>query len=335
MDRTASKKTLEAHFACVDQMTLYAENKVDCRRQLLLAHLGEEFDRQQCINSRETTCDNCQNKGSCSTKDVTKEAYEIARLVRDLTRNEQLTMTHMIEVYRGGTNKKITDNQHSKHPLYGQGANLSKANIQRVIRSLMIKQFISEYSVRAGHFPIVYIKAGPKLNLESKEKFTLTISNLPERQASSVLEPVVSTSRSSEPTASDINKIQEKCQEELLEVCTKYAFENNVTISSVMNLTAIKYMSKLLPSNEQEFMNIQYVTRANYEKYGKAFLEITKKYKTQIKNFKPKPAAPSFNFAVDPSFNKDDWKTNMPKKSTTKRKGNSYRGRGRGRGAKR
>ena len=44
----------------------YAENYVSCRRQILLAFLGEKFKPENCKNF----CDNCNNKGFVYYKNV-------------------------------------------------------------------------------------------------------------------------------------------------------------------------------------------------------------------------------------------------------------------------
>lgn len=78
-------------------------------------------------------------------------------------------------------------------------------------------------------------------------------------------------------------------------------------------------MSEILPSTKEDFMKIQHVTIANFEKFGKAFLEITKKYRIQ----QDKLISEEVN-SVAACFNdEDDWSQMidvMPKKKGVKRK---------------
>lgn len=119
----------------------------------------------------------------------------------------------------------------------------------------------------------------------------------------------------------EIIRIKVKCHDELLDVCRNIAVERRVTMSSVMNLSAIKNMSETLPVTKEEFLNIQYVTKANFEKFGKDFLAVTQKYKKECEKTKPKETnveLTSFNDIE--SFNCTP-KIQFPKtKSRTKRK---------------
>lgn len=60
------------------------------------------------------------------------------------------------------------------------------------------------------------------------------------------------------------------------------ALERNLTLSAIMNLTAIKTMSDVLPKTKEEFLKIPHVTVANYKKCGENFLAITKKFREQV-----------------------------------------------------
>lgn len=119
-----------------------------------------------------------------------------------------------------------------------------------------------------------------------------------------------------------IKHLAVKCHEELLEVCRKFAVERNVTLSSIMNLSAVKNMSEVLPVTAEEFMKIQYVTAANFEKFGQSFLDVTKKYKKQLDDILPK--APKEETRMD--FQEfENWApsastSSSPKKRSVKRK---------------
>lgn len=49
-------------------------------------------------------------------------------------------------------------------------------------------------------------------------------------------------------------------------------------MASVINMQALKIMSERLPETEADMMNIPHVTRANFDKFGQRFLEVTLKY---------------------------------------------------------
>lgn len=75
-----------------------------------------------------------------------------------------------------------------------------------------------------------------------------------------------------------LKKIQYDCCLDLIKALCNYASELNVCVSKVINLRAIKLMAHQLPTTEDEMLNIAFLTKANYEKYGKILLNITQKY---------------------------------------------------------
>ncbi|KAJ8949920.1 hypothetical protein NQ318_007628 [Aromia moschata] len=76
-----------------------------------------------------------------------------------------------------------------------------------------------------------------------------------------------------------------------------YGAEKNVTLSSIMNLSALKNMSDILPTTAEEILNIQHVTVANFKKFGEFFLNITKKFREKVDALKP-ASEPSFETKV-------------------------------------
>lgn len=151
-------------------MVAYCENTTDCRRYLLLLHLGEKFDRKLCIAKKETTCDNCENLSSHQQKDISHEARELGKLVADLSSSSNVTMIYVTEVYKGSKSKRITECGHDKHPLHGQGASLDRSDIQSILKQLILKDILANFYTFNGEFPVVYIKKGSSFD-------TLTIDN--------------------------------------------------------------------------------------------------------------------------------------------------------------
>lgn len=95
-----NKKTLEAHYENLKQMVSFAENVVDCRRYMQLIHLGEHFNRRICIENAATTCDNCENIDKYKTVEVTKQAKDLCRIVKDFSSNGNFTLLYVADVYK-------------------------------------------------------------------------------------------------------------------------------------------------------------------------------------------------------------------------------------------
>ncbi|XP_017784253.1 PREDICTED: Bloom syndrome protein homolog [Nicrophorus vespilloides] len=356
MDRNTTKKTLEGHFENLQQMEQYCDNKIDCRRYLQLMHLGEKFDRNICLKNKATACDNCENIKNNQIMDVTKESRQLAQLVKEMATRENLTMLHIVDVYKGSKIKKIIDRRHDKHSLYGAGSHMSKNDIHRVLKDLLFKKALKDHCVLTGEFPIVYVKPGPNMQslYSTNSKVTISVEKRTNSKALNVTNSSTSltpddlsstsdyqsytpddqpsTSNASSATSSfgnattasspktnlrKISSLKVMCHEELLEACRTFAIERNATLSSIMNLTALKNMSEQLPDTVDDFMKIQYVTKANFQKFGEAFLKITKTYRAQVDALKPVATfAPA-----SAAYNDDDWVANNFSPSPKKRQG--------------
>lgn len=359
LERKSTKKTLEGHFHNLDQMVQFAENVTDCRRHLQLIHLGENFDRQICIRNKLTTCDNCENIDKYNHIDITKCARELGILVKDLFTRD-VTMLHIADIYKGSKIKMIFERKYDKHKYYGAGSHLDRNDIHKILKDLLIKNILTDHVKCSGEFPVVYVKPGPKFNalqapnlkltIPVVKKHTSVVSNSPHpndstypainiqeiapnrtaspsNSVSSTTRPAQGPSLTKATIVKAIKNLRVQCHEELLEECRRLALERNVTLSTIMNLSAFKAMSDVLPKTEQEFLKIQYVTAANYKKFGEYFLAITKKYRSQVEELQAKEMASTRiqmpSTFRDSSFEEEDWSIPSSSQSAgTKRKYN-------------
>lgn len=79
-------------------------------------------------------------------------------------------------------------------------------------------------------------------------------------------------------TNAALTDIEQRCYEELINIVNGIAGALSVSTNSIMNTVALRDMSKNLPTTQCAMMKIPHVTKANFQKYGKALLDITKKY---------------------------------------------------------
>lgn len=287
-DRNANKSALEGHFNSLQQMAMYCENTTDCRRYLQLMHLGEKFDRSICIANKDTSCDNCQNTNRSVVMDITKPAKELAQIIKDIGKSENLTMIFVGEIYKGANTKKIVAKGYDKYKLHGAGKNYHKTDIQRILKQLLFKKIIQDYATYVGEFPVVYVKMGNNFNalFDTNMKLTIDVvqplTSKPKPPGPLPLATTSNTSNTETPRSIKLALLKVRCHEELLEQCRLFAVQRNVTLSSVMNLSAIKTMSDMLPANRAEMLTIQHVTAANFDKFGADFLAITTKYRDEV-----------------------------------------------------
>ncbi|GMS88423.1 hypothetical protein PENTCL1PPCAC_10598, partial [Pristionchus entomophagus] len=138
----------DMHLGSIFQMVAYAENISICRRKILVEHFGEVYDAAAC-RSGTTPCDVCHrkslNKGKFTLFDVSEEARIILQCVAGM---RNVTLRYLAELYRGQMNKKTTEQAvrlgHSKMALVGRGAAMSESDALRLLRKLVIEQYLFE-----------------------------------------------------------------------------------------------------------------------------------------------------------------------------------------------
>ena len=124
------------------KMVQYCENKSDCRRVQVLSYFNENFHRDEC----EGQCDNCNSTSTFENVDYTDYAKQAINLVRQVAASK-VTVLHCIDVFRGATTKKVTDNGHDDIEEYGVGRDLDRGDIERLFYRLLSEEAIREDNV--------------------------------------------------------------------------------------------------------------------------------------------------------------------------------------------
>lgn len=148
----------------------YCENKIDCRRQLVLRYFGENFDPSQCNR----TCDNCEHDRKSTIVDRTDYALKALKLSQAIP--ERHTLNQLSDMFKGSNSKRFAHLQ--ELPFYGAGADLSRSEIERILQFMAVNQvFRDEAVTNAMGFSTTYLKIGPKANelLAGRMKISLTV----------------------------------------------------------------------------------------------------------------------------------------------------------------
>lgn len=277
MDRNQNQAAHNQHIENLHRIVQYCENYTDCRRAQQLNYFGENFNRQICISSARTICDNCSNIKLYKMIDATEACKSLVKLIYDICRIRNFTLIHIADVYKGSGIKKIVDSGHDKHPLYGTGKSWDKNDILRLLHKLVMEEFLREEIVVAMDVPVSYLKIGPKVDKlmtgNIKIEFPIKIKAAKDKK-----EQLQISTAKPKTTNEQLKKIQEECYEELLECTRKMAHAKNMTVSAVMNMQALRAMAEKLPESPTEMMQLPHVTKANFEKFGHELLEITMKH---------------------------------------------------------
>lgn len=59
VDKSVTFDVKKIHIENLNRIVGYCENVTDCRRAQQLDYFGEHFTREECLQSRESACDNC------------------------------------------------------------------------------------------------------------------------------------------------------------------------------------------------------------------------------------------------------------------------------------
>lgn len=272
---------------------MYCENVTDCRRSLQLNYFDENFTNEHCSQFPRTACDNCLNKNQFKIIDVLSQCRAIARTVNELCMgSKRLTLLYISDVLKGSNLQKIRNSEHDRHKHFGLLKSWAQSDIHRLLHKMVLDDFLKEQLVFCKDIPQAYLKLGNKVDLlmssnTSKIEFSMkeeTSKPRAKEPGTSAQTATTSSDSVDKPvqidleTSEKLTALQDRCNNDLLEVCRQLAATRNVTMGSIMNMQAIKVMAEKMPTTEEEMLSIQHVTKANYEKYGRELLEITQQY---------------------------------------------------------
>ncbi|KAK7035990.1 P-loop containing nucleoside triphosphate hydrolase protein, partial [Favolaschia claudopus] len=136
----------------ISAMVDYCEDKVTCRRVLLLRYFGEHFEEKDCGK----TCDNCVERDTLISRDLSTEGRLAIALVRGF--EEKVTVSQCVDVFRGTTGRK---KQLNRNPHYGAGRELSDNLANILFDKLLYMNILVEYKVFSNGHSHYYVKTGP------------------------------------------------------------------------------------------------------------------------------------------------------------------------------
>ncbi|KAJ6416185.1 hypothetical protein OIU84_004895 [Salix udensis] len=269
------------------RMVSYSENDVDCRRLLQLLHFGEKFDSGNCGN----TCDNCSKIKTLVEKDVTESAKQLVELVK-LT-GQHFSSSHILEVYRGSLSQFVKRHRHESVSLHGAGKHLAKGEASRILRHLVIEDFLAEdvkksdiygsvssvlkvneskaYNLRSGEQRIVLrFPSSVKVSKQGKTEVTSAKGSL----MSGKLSPPQSGSPAPPQPEADLN-LSAKLFSALRLLRTVLLKEagDGVMAYHIFGNATLQHLSKRVPRSKEELLEINGIGKAKVSKYGDRLLE--------------------------------------------------------------
>lgn len=241
-----------------------------------------------------------------------------------------------MDVFKGTESKKVKEFRHQQTSYFGSLKSWEKSDIQRLFHKLILEHYLTEEIVVMRDIPLSYVKVGNKVGDLMQRGAQVKFSVMEQKQvASKKKEEVKQVAKTSadEELDSQVADLIDKCYADLMTAAQELAEQRGIPLPTLVNMQAIIKMSELMPMDEEEMLQIPYVTKANFGKFGDKFLEVTIPYRSQKEMFildrdernKQENDEGSDDEEDDDNIDWDKLGSQAPKKGT-KRKSSSWRG---------
>ena len=222
---------------------------IGCRRKVLLAYFGEQYEKQNC-----GMCDNCR-QSEMARVDLTTPAQKFLSCV--VRTAELFGEAYTIDVLRKSTRKKILDNGHDQLSTYGIGMEYSKTQ-WRYLSHQFLQHKLLERDTRHG-------------SLRATEK-GWGVLNRGEKFWGLPVESIArATSEVSTEYASDLFELLRTERDRIAETEGVLPYE-------VFHDKALQAMATYFPTTEESFKLTSGVGATRSEKYANIFLPIIREY---------------------------------------------------------
>ncbi|XP_075240996.1 uncharacterized protein LOC142336214 isoform X1 [Convolutriloba macropyga] len=241
-----NRQTRQLHFENAKIVTKYAENYMLCRRYLQLVYFGEnQFDTGYCSKRPEYTCDNCRQKANYITVDVTPQAQEILKSIKQvedkaggMRGKQQFNLKHWVDVYKGSAAKSVKQVNHHVLPMYGKGKNDSREEVERLLNRLVeigaLRQMSKSCTLSSG-FTVT------SNTLHTSHNCMSVLNNRQTVDLSKKLPKVVAKDMAPSSSSGQMNDEQSvreniaiKCRDALYQFARKYAIEKHIKNHSIV-----------------------------------------------------------------------------------------------------
>ncbi|HKE95496.1 MAG TPA: ATP-dependent DNA helicase RecQ, partial [Povalibacter sp.] len=233
------------------QVLNYTES-TECRRAIQLRYFGETFE-PPC-----NACDNCCQPREL--RDWTLEAQQylscIARLAQ---RRERYGAATLIEILRGSQSQKLIDRGHESLSVFGIGKGRNVEEWRHLARTLVHQGLVNETQ---DGYPVVLLNERSWEVLRGQRKVTLA--------------ETTKTPRKQKRVAAHGSTADADLFERLRTLRKKLADANGLPPYVIFHDSTLRAIAASKPTTLDEFATVPGVGQRKLEKYGEAFLEITR-----------------------------------------------------------
>ena len=118
----------------------FCEEELECRRVLLLLYFDEIFTEENCYHM----CDICNKNIYCDNIDCTRECKIILNIL-NIHKNIYFSLKQMIDYLKGENREDLNKIYKINIEYFGQLSKYTSNEINKMIRYLIIKEYIDEY----------------------------------------------------------------------------------------------------------------------------------------------------------------------------------------------
>jgi ATP-dependent DNA helicase RecQ len=227
-----------------------------CRRKFLLHYFGEEFDDKGCNKM----CDNCRHPKK--KEDVTKEAVLALQAVKEM--DGQYNLEHIVDVLVGKKTHEVGMAGHHKLSSFGAGIDREAIFWKSVLRMLLVHAYVTKNIENYGLLSVsekgdAYIKKSVKMELAIDHKFEKVTDD-------------------DDGGVEVENVFDEELFELLKELTKKTGKQMNLPPYVIFSDPSLEEMAFKYPVTMDELSKISGVNMNKAMKFGKAFVELIKKY---------------------------------------------------------
>jgi len=253
-DKPLSEREVGAQL--INETVAYAESGV-CRRKVLLAYFGEEYETANCGH-----CDNCKHpKEKVESRD---EALIALRAIKAL--DERFATEYVVQILIGKLTPQTQMFRHENIDAFASGNDKDPHFWNSLIRQLLLEGLlvkdIEEYGV------LKFTKKGEAF-LKKPKSFKVIMNHLYDDANADDEEGA----EASGGAAAD-----EKLFDMLMELRQKEAKKKNLPPFVVFLESSLQDMATMYPTNMEELSKCQGVSRGKAEKFGRPFVDMIAKY---------------------------------------------------------
>ena len=236
------------------QMTFYCTTN-DCLRSFILKYFGEK--PRSCCGK----CSNCLTQ--YETIDATVQAQKILSCI--IRAGQRYGRKMIIDVLRGSKNEKLLRLGLDKLTTYGIMKDTSEKSIRDIMLCLEEEGYIL---TTTGDYPIVKVTASGGDILKGQTEFVIKIP----KEKQPMPEKVSRRSDRDKPNADS------ELFEKLRSLRRELADEANVPAYIIFSNASLIDMCRILPTNDNEFLEVSGVGKQKLQKYGDRFISVIREH---------------------------------------------------------